>query len=325
MPETWNPANIRPRSRVIIDNEYCGDPDSVVQIAHHLLSPSVEIPFVVSSAVGLHHPEWTDHCVEDGVQVVREVAELTGRSDIVVLEGSNTPMVDRLTPAGSRAAEALVEEAMREDTDLPLYVACGGGLTTLASAYLLEPRIAERLTLVWLGGIPYDMKPEDLPEDVRYRETNVMTDIVSSQAIFNDTEIPIWQMPNGVFSQALMSRSEAYTRVRTQGALGRYVFDALGKRVDAWSQGIRMGETYGLGDQTLVSLTVLGGPYSADPYTSNWVERVRPTLQESGLYGDPHPGAGVIRQYTSIDVRLLFEDFYGKLAELQFRSSAGPA
>lgn len=315
MSEPWDAALIEPRVRVIIDNEYCGDPDSVVQIAHHLLCRSVEIPFVVSSAVGTHHPEWTDHCVTDGVRVVGEVAELAGRSDIRVVEGSNFPMADASTPAPSPAVDALIAEAMRDDTDLPLVMACGGGLTTLASAYLIEPRIAERLTLVWLGGISYDMKPEDLPEDVRYRETNVMTDIVSSMVVFNDSPIPIWQMPNGVFSQALISRSEAFTRVRPHGPLGRYVFDALGRRVDAWSRGIKMGETYGLGDQTLVALTALGGPYSADPYTSTFVERARPTLQESGLYGEPKEGTGSIRQYTAIDVRLLFEDFYGKLAE----------
>lgn len=322
MTEPWDPALIEPRMRVLIDNEYCGDPDSVVQLAHHLLCRSIEIPFVVSSAVGTHHPEWTDHCVTDGARVVREIASLAGREDVRVVEGSNVPMPDRSTPAMSPAVDALITEAMRDDTDLPLFVACGGGLTTLASAYLVEPRIAERLTLVWLGGIPYDMRAEDLPADVRYRETNVMTDIVSSMVVFNDTVIPLWQMPNGVFSQALMSRSEAYTRVRSQGPLGRYVFDALGKRVDAWSRAIKMGETYGLGDQTLVALTALGGPYSPDPYTSTWVERMRPTLKDSGLYGEPKPGAGTIRQYTSIDIRLLFEDFYGKLAEFVERSGS---
>jgi putative polyketide hydroxylase len=31
-------------------------------------------------------------------------------------------------------------------------VTCGAGLTTLASAWLIEPRIASRLTLIWIGG-----------------------------------------------------------------------------------------------------------------------------------------------------------------------------
>ena len=38
------------RIRVIIDNDFSGDPDGLVQLAHHLLSPSVDIRAVT----GLH-------------------------------------------------------------------------------------------------------------------------------------------------------------------------------------------------------------------------------------------------------------------------------
>jgi hypothetical protein len=43
-------------------------------------------------------------------------------------------------------------EAMRTDTRLPLFARFGAGLTELANAYLIEPRIADRLTTVWIGG-----------------------------------------------------------------------------------------------------------------------------------------------------------------------------
>ena len=36
-----------PRIRVITDNDYSGDPDGLVQLAHLLLSPSVDIRAVV--------------------------------------------------------------------------------------------------------------------------------------------------------------------------------------------------------------------------------------------------------------------------------------
>jgi hypothetical protein len=32
-----------PRQRIIIDNDFGGDPDGLFQLAHHLASPSVEI------------------------------------------------------------------------------------------------------------------------------------------------------------------------------------------------------------------------------------------------------------------------------------------
>ena len=38
-----------PRMRVIIDNDFSGDPDGLFQLAHHLLSPSVEIRGIIGS------------------------------------------------------------------------------------------------------------------------------------------------------------------------------------------------------------------------------------------------------------------------------------
>lgn len=38
-PLTLDWPLVRPRSRVIVDNGFSGDPDDLVQLAHHLLSP----------------------------------------------------------------------------------------------------------------------------------------------------------------------------------------------------------------------------------------------------------------------------------------------
>ena len=312
-PDTWPASAIRPRARVVIDNDYAGDPDGIAQLAHHLLCRSVEIPFVVGSAVSPHHPTWTSTGGEDAAAAARRVAELAGRPEIPVYAGTAHGLSDPTTPQVTDAAHALVAEAMRADTDLPLYVACGGGLTLVASAWLLEPRIADRITVVWNGGERYGTAPEDLPADVRYRETNLNTDLIASRVVFNDSTIGLWQMPQDVFSLALASRAELLTRVRPHGPLGEHVYASIGARVDAWGRGIRMGETYGLGDHPLVLLTALGGPYDPEPYTSRWITRPRPHLTEDGLYAE-RPDAPDIRVFTWLDTRLMFEDFYAKLA-----------
>jgi hypothetical protein len=46
-------------------------------------------------------------------------------------------------------------------------------------------------------------------------------------------------------------------RMRPHGLLGAHLFDMVGSRVDAWSQGLRMGETYTFGDSPVVLLTAL--------------------------------------------------------------------
>jgi hypothetical protein len=43
----------RTRVRVIIDNDFSGDPDDLFQLAHHVLSLSVHIPLVVHR---IYHP-----------------------------------------------------------------------------------------------------------------------------------------------------------------------------------------------------------------------------------------------------------------------------
>lgn len=60
--------------------------------------------------------------------------------------------VDASTPRPSEACDAIIREAMRDDTDLPLYYVAGGGVTDLISAALKEPAIAGRMSVVWIGG-----------------------------------------------------------------------------------------------------------------------------------------------------------------------------
>ena len=76
----------------------------------------------------------------------------SGDKNIVLLQGSNTPMENVNTPSESEGADFIIKEAMRTDTKQRLYVCCGGSLNTIASAYLKNPGIAEKLTLIWIGG-----------------------------------------------------------------------------------------------------------------------------------------------------------------------------
>ena len=64
-------------ARVIVDNDFAGDPDDLFQLVHHVLSPSVEIPLVVSSHLRHDHDGASATSAADGVRVVeREPEEL---------------------------------------------------------------------------------------------------------------------------------------------------------------------------------------------------------------------------------------------------------
>lgn len=304
---------MKPRMRVIIDNDFAGDPDGLLQLAHHLLSPSVDIRAVIGSAVRPDDPfDPSGISADRARERVLKLLELTGRTDVPAPRAPNRQLSDRATPQPSEAAEAIVAEALREDTDLPLYVVFGASLTQLASAYLLEPRIAERLTAVWIGGPEYPGTPP--PPGPLVVEYNLNIDITAAQVVFNDSPIPLWQVPRNVYRQTLMSWAELQTRVQPMGELGAYLYLHLDVVHDLGAKhGFRFGETYIAGDSPLVLLTALQSSFEPDPSSSFYDTVPAPEIGDDGFYV-PRPDSRPIRVYTQVDNRLMLEDFYAKLA-----------
>jgi len=311
-------ALVPARARVIVDNDFSGDPDGLVQLAHHLLSPSVDIRAVIGSHLragdGFDPSQVTADNAAAAAQRVVDLAGQNGR--VAVVAGSNVALTDRSTPIRSAATDAIIAEAMRDDTDLPLFLACGAGLTEVASAWLLEPRIADRLTVVWIGG-PEHEGIAVAPPGSTGAEYNLAIDIVAGQVLFDDSAIAIWQVPRDAYRQTLMSTAELLTRVRGVGPLGDHL-EAAVTRVSTMVEqyGMHVGETYIMGDSPLVLLTALQSSFEADPSSSAYVTRPTPGFDDDGRYVDV-AGARPLRVYTRLDVRLMFDDLYAKLAMWQ--------
>ena len=132
------------RCRVIVDNDWTGDPDGLVALAHHLLSPGNRVAAVTSSMINpIFDPPPT--AAADGAALARELVDLVGGARPPVHAGSETPFGDG--GAASAASDAIVAEGRRDDP-LPLYLVCAGPLTNVADALRQDPGIAERLILV---------------------------------------------------------------------------------------------------------------------------------------------------------------------------------
>lgn len=305
---------VRPRLRIIIDNDFGGDPDGLFQLVHHLLSPSVEIKGVIGSHLkpgdGFDNSKMTATHAKEKIEEVLNIMNL-GKVP-PVYEGSNFPLENNSTPQKSDAANAIIKEAMRDDTKLPLYIVCGAGLTELASAYLLEPKIADRLTLIWIGGPEYT----DIalpPPGYTSLEYNLGIDIKAAQVIFNNSRIPIWQVPRSSYRQVILPYSSLILKVKSQGKIGNYLSNSIEgvmKKTAKWNY--NLGETYIIGDSPLVLLTALQSSFEADPSSSQYVLRSSPLINNQGLYEVNASGRN-IRIYKQLDVHLLFEDFFSKL------------
>ncbi|MFZ0530004.1 MAG: nucleoside hydrolase, partial [Propionicimonas sp.] len=241
----------------------------------------------------------------------RTVLDLAGAGQVRVIAGSNVGLKDRVTPIDSPGARAIIEAAHADDPR-PLYVCLGAGLTELASAWLLEPSIAGRLTAIWIGGAEYPGLAVP-PPGATPAEYNTMIDPIAAQVVLNDSDLPLWQVPRDAYRQALASMAEL--EVNLAGELGAYLVERLTRIAEfAAGHGFDPGEMYVLGDSPLVLLSTLHTAFEPTPASSFWVDRVAPRLADDGSYdgeGDPDR---MVRVYTRIDTSLIMRDLYAKVA-----------
>ena len=305
------------RARVIIDNDFSGDPDGLFALAQHVLSRSVEIPLIVGSHLHLHDP-WDPAATQasNAAAAAEELLRQMNRRGYRIIAGAEAAMESRAGWRPSPATAAIVREALREDTALPLFYAAGAGLTELALAWLAQPRIGRRLKLVWIGGGEH-AGLADPPPGGSDPEYNLSIDLAAAQVVFNESDIEIWQVPRDAYRQMLMSYAEIDALGRA-GPAGRYLagkIEALLARLERARPGRRptLGETYILGDSPLVTLTALQSSFQSDPSSSSYVVKPTPILNPAGQY-QPTPEGRPMRVYTRIDTRLTFADMVAKLS-----------
>ena len=293
--------------RVIVDNDFGGDPDGLFQLAQQVLSPSGEIKAIVGS----HH--YDDFFGNPGTsafacQMTKELFGVMGCDSLPVYAGAEGKLADVKTPIVSEGAQAIINEALRDD-QCPLYVLCGAGLTNIASAYLMEPQIADRITaVVWIGGPEYANLCKNQLQ--KQREYNQGIDPIASQVVFNHSTLQIWQIPRDTYRQALYSYAELEQRIGKAGKTGAYLMERLAIPFKMMHGGL--GEAYILGDSPLTLVTALQSPWEADPSSCEYVIQQTPFINDKGFYKD-NPSGRPIRIFTKINTRLMFEDLVWKL------------
>lgn len=305
---------VPPRMRVIIDNDFSGDPDGLFQLAHLLLSPSVETRGIIGSH--LKPGDGFDPSAkqaENAVAKAKELLSVMGITKIIpVIPGSNSGMPNDSTPVKSKAVDFIIAEALRTDTQLPLYLLCGAGLTEAASALLTRPAIAQKMTLIWIGGPEYP----DLalpPPGYSNPEFNLNIDPAAARVVFNQSMVSIWQVPRNAYRQAVFPYSQLLLYVKPRGKTGLYLSGLLESLMTRIQKFVNIGETYILGDSPLVLLTALQSSFEADPSSSAYVVKMAPLINAQGGY-DTNLRGRTIRVYTHLDTGLMFDDFLAKLA-----------
>ncbi len=284
-----------PKSRVLMVNDLGGDFDGLFAAAHAVMSPSIDLRGLISS-----NAHGKDQTGTQGLQLGREMLRLMGAEyRVPMLVGAEAKLAKAAQPVVSAGTQRIIDEAMRTDTRLPLFVAVGGGLTEVASALILKPEIAKKMTLVWIGG--------GMPD-----EYNFSIDPIAARHIFNETEVPIWQVPADVYAMCQVSMTELQAFVAPCGVIGAWLYkQALGVDQLLKHYPINPGETWSMGDSPLVLLTALGD-FAGRKGNNNYTSMVTPSLTANGVTEAREAGRKM-RLYEAIDTRLMFSDFYAKL------------
>lgn len=306
-------AKAQPRQRrlgrVILDNDFSGDPDGLFQLAHHLLCPAVDIPLIVGShlPVKFGGPHSASDAAAKALALLR-MMDLTGVHTPVA--GADLPMASRSDWKPSPATAAIVREAMLDDAEAPLVYAAGAGLTELALAWLAEPCIGKRIRLIWIGGREHPglALPPPGPDEAEF---NFTIDPVAAQVIFNESDIEIWQVPRDTYRQMLFTKTELED-LAADGPLGEFLKVEIDGMAAALAKvpgfpPMPVTEAYVLGDSPLVTLTALLPPFQPDPASSRYTLMPTPRLRDDGTYV-VRSNARPMRVYTSIDAGLTFRD-----------------
>lgn len=132
-----------------------------------------------------------------------------------VLRGSKTYLADEQTPVVSPAALDLAERALAYSPEHPLYVVAIGAITNVASAILLEPKVAENTVVVWLGGHARHYFDTN--------EFNMKQDIAAARVMMK-SGVPVVQLPcMGVVDKFALSAPELATWFEGKNELCDYL------------------------------------------------------------------------------------------------------
>ena len=173
-----------------------------------------------------------------------------------------------------------------------------GALTDVAAALNRCPAIAGKMTVVWIGGMPYPKGGYDF---------NMKQDLAAARAVFG-SEVALWQLPVNVYGTVEVTMAEIAHKIRPCGTVGRYLYDMMEQYnlTNNEPYTLRKGESWNFGDSPVVA-ALLGCDWR-----QNFHMEPAPVLADGGRY---LPGSGrAIRVYDSVDVRFLLEDFFAKLA-----------
>jgi len=274
--------------QMVLDTDTYNEIDDQFAVAYAMLSPEhMEVEAIYAAPFLNQRSESPADGMQKSYEEILRVLERLGVSpEGFVYKGSERFLPAPREPVQSDAAEDLVRRAMA-DRDGPLYVLPIGAPTNVASAILAEPRIIERIVVVWLGGHPHYWP--------NAWEFNCRQDIHASRILF-DSRVPLVQIPCYLVAEQLRTTvAELEAHIKGKSAIGDYLFQIFYDYHDdhfAWSKIIFDISTVAwlINAEWLLS-AIVHSPILTDQmtYSHDWrrhLMRVVMHINRDGVFGD---------------------------------------
>lgn len=235
--------------------------------------------------------------MEKSYQEILRLLKMLGKApDNFAFRGSDRYLEDITRPVKSEAALDLIKKAMASSPDDPLYVVPVGCITNIASAILIEPKIIERIVIVWLGGNSLDWPHQ--------KEFNLMQDVKAAQVVLN-SGVPVVIMPcQPVVSHFHTTIPELEYYLKGKNALSDYLLKSTveySKGADTWSKVIwDVTAVAWLVNPSWIPTNLVHSPVLTDQVTYS-VDRSR----------------HFIRMATTLNRDAIFRDLFKKLAGMK--------
>lgn len=285
------------RPDVVLDTDTFNEVDDQFALAHLLLSPDqINLEAVYAAPFSNDRAATPAEGMEKSYEEIHRVIRLVGAAGTPppVYRGSTTYLPGARTPVESDAARDLIARALAP-REGKLHVLAIGACTNVASALLLEPAIAERIIITWLGG--------HAPHWQDTIEFNLMQDLHAARILL-DTDVPLLLVPCApVASHLAVTVPELERHLAPHSALGAYLTDIVrsyGDNSPGWSKVIW---------DIAVSAAII------NPDWARVFEEESPRLLDGCIWGD-RTGRRPIRIVRELKRDAIFADFYAKVRKL---------
>lgn len=285
----------RGRLSLVIDTDTDNEIDDQFALVYALLSDTLDVeaiyaaPFHNSRSTGPGDGMWKS------LAEIGRVLDRLGRDGDGWVFGGSERYLTHGQPVPSAAAEDLVARAMRERR-LPLYVVALGAITNVASALLIEPALAGRMVVVWLGGEPWYWRGP------MTRAFNLWQDVPAARVVF-DSGVPLVHIPcTNVAEHLRTTLPEVERFVRGRGPAGDYLHKIYRAcRADHFAA-------------SRVIWDVCNIAFLVNP---GWVPselRPSPLLCDDLTWAEPDAARHLVREAIEVDRDAVFGDLFRKLA-----------